>query len=123
MFEMLEMYASDPHIELIFGPGSPAFPDLDPRVRDDGRAYVTHPSPVDGIYFTRLTINHFGGTCPLRAADDQGGTDPKTLRVRGTDNVHVVDASIQPKVVPGHPVATIMACAQRAAALLLDVVR
>jgi len=44
--------------------------------------------------------------------------DPATLVVRGTANVVVVDASLIPTNVPGHPVLTIMAVADRAADIL-----
>jgi len=54
-----------------------------------------------------------GGTCPLG-----GGIDPATLRVEGTQNVHVVDASLHPAPLFAHPVATIMAVAEKASDLL-----
>jgi hypothetical protein len=47
-----------------------------------------------GVYFNKLIINHFGGTVAL--SEGPGGADPKTLIVRGTTNVAVVNASLNP---------------------------
>ncbi len=44
--------------------------------------------------------------------------NPKTLILRGTRNVAVVDASLIPTIVPAHPVGTIMAVADRAGDIL-----
>jgi len=82
----------------------------------DIRTYVTGPSPVDGVYFNRLVINHFGGTAAL--SNGPGGVNPGTLILRGTRNVAVVDASLIPTIVPAHPVGTIMAVADRAGDIL-----
>lgn len=116
VFDMLQLFARDPALHIVFGPGGASHPHLRPDRRADVRQYVTGPQPVDGIYFTRLTTNHFGGTAPL--SDGPGGTDPATLILRGTTNVAVVDASLCPTVVAAHPVGTIMAVADRAGAIL-----
>jgi choline dehydrogenase-like flavoprotein len=80
------------------------------------RTYVTSPSPVDGVYYSRLVTNHFGGTAAL--SDGPGGVDPATLLLRGTANVAIVDGSLLPTIVPAHPVGTIMAVADRAGDIL-----
>ena len=112
VFDMLKLFAKNPALKLVFGPGSASHPNLRPDVMADVRKYVTGPSPVDGVHFDRLVTNHWGGTVALRAGP--GGVDPATLVVRGTGNVVVVDASLIPPNVPGHPVLTIMAIADRA---------
>lgn len=48
-----------------------------------------------------------------------GGVVDEELRVYGTDNVRVVDASVIPLQVTGHLVATIYAIAGRAADIIL----
>jgi cellobiose dehydrogenase (acceptor) len=116
VFEMIQLLKRDPHLRITFGPGSASHPDLDPDRLADVRTYVTDPSPKDGVYFSRLLGNHFGGTVALD--DGPGGTDPATLLVRGTRNVAVVDASLIPTCVTAHPIGTIMAIADRAGDLL-----
>jgi choline dehydrogenase-like flavoprotein len=116
VFDMIQLFAQDPGLKIVFGPGSQSHPHLNPNSLPDIRTYVTGPSPVDGVYFNRLIINHWGGTAAL--ADDDGGVNPKTLILRGTKNVAVVDASLIPTIVPAHPVGTIMAVADRAGDIL-----
>lgn len=115
-FDTIALYRRDPGLTILYGPGSASHPHLDPARFEDVRAYVTDPSPVDDVYFSRLLGNHFGGTVAL--SDGAGGTDPGSLIVRGTRNVAVVDASLIPTSVTAHPVATIMAIADRAGDLL-----
>jgi choline dehydrogenase-like flavoprotein len=116
VFDMIQLFRRNPDLSIAFGPGSGSHPHLDPDNLADVRAYVTDPSPVDGVYFSRLLGNHFGGTVAL--SDGPGGTDPATMLVRGTSNVAVVDASLLPTCVTGHPVGTIMAIADRAGDIL-----
>ena len=116
VFDMIQLFAQNPNLEIVFGPGSSSHPNLDPNNLADIRTYVTGPQPVDGVFFNRLIINHFGGTAAL--SDGPGGVNPKTLIVRGTTNVAVVDASLSPTIVVGHPVGTIMAVADRAGDIL-----
>lgn len=47
------------------------------------------------------------------------GVEPSTMRLRGTSNVHIVDASILPRSPPCHPVAMVMAVGSKAADLLI----
>ena len=42
-----------------------------------------------------------------------GVVDPKTLKVYGTSNLRVVDASVIPMILAAHPVSTIYAIAER----------
>ena len=116
VFDMIQLFANDPGLKIVFGPGGASHPNLNPNSLADVRTYVTGPAPVDGVYFNRLIINHYGGTVAL--SDGTGGVDPATLIVRGTSNVAVVDASLIPTIVPAHPVGTIMAVADRAGDIL-----
>jgi cellobiose dehydrogenase (acceptor) len=116
VFNMIQLFKQDPGLTIVFGPGGLSHPSLNPDSLQDVTTYVTGPSPIDGIYFNRLVINHFGGTAALSAGP--GGVNPKTLILRGTRNVAVVDASLIPTIVPGHPVGTIMAVADRAGDIL-----
>jgi len=116
VFDLIALFARDPALRILFGPGSASHPNLRPNVLADVRQYVTGPSPVDNVHFNRLVTNHWGGTAPL--TDGPGGVDPDTLVVRGTGNVAVVDASLLPSSVAAHPVGTIMAVADRAGDIL-----
>jgi choline dehydrogenase-like flavoprotein len=118
VFDMLQLFAQDPGLKIVFGPGGASHPNLNPNCLDDVRTYVIGPGPVDGVYFNRLIINHYGGTVAL--SDGPGGVDPATLIVRGTSNVAVVDASLIPTIVPAHPVGTILAVADRAGDILAE---
>ena len=116
VFDLIQLFAQDPGLKIVFGPGGISHPKLNPDSMADIRTYVTGPSPVDGVYFNRLVINHFGGTAAL--SNGPGGVNPGTLILRGTRNVAVVDASLIPTIVPAHPVGTIMAVADRAGDIL-----
>jgi choline dehydrogenase-like flavoprotein len=116
MFDLIALLAQDRSLKIVFGPGGRSHPNLRPDVLSDVRAYVTDDSPVDTVYFSKLVTNHFGGAVAL--SDGPGGVDPATLLLRGTANIAVVDASLQPTIVPGHPVGTVMAVADRAADIL-----
>jgi cellobiose dehydrogenase (acceptor) len=116
VFDMIQLFAQNPNLKIVFGPGSSSHPNLDPNNLADIRTYVTAAQPVDGVFYNKLIINHFGGTAALSAGP--GGVDPSTLIVRGSTNVAVVDASLIPTNVVGHPVGTIMAVADRAGDIL-----
>jgi len=115
--QLIVMYRGNPDLAIVFGPGGRSHPHLDPARFSDVKEYVGGFDPVDGIFYTRLIINHWGGTCPLRR-DPHSGVDPSTLLVRGTRNIHVVDASLHPAPLSAHPVATIMAVAEKASDIL-----
>ena len=116
---LIRLYREDPALILTFGPGGRSHPHLNPDDPKDVEAYVGAWDPVDGIFFSRLIINHWGGTCPL--SEDPGrGVAPRTLLVNGTRNIHVVDASLHPAPLSAHPVATIMAVAEKASDILSE---
>ena len=116
VYDMIQLFAQDSGLKIVFGPGSASHPSLNPNSLADIQTYITGPEPVDGVYFNRLIINHYGGTAAL--SDGPGGVDPATLILRGTTNVAVVDASLIPTIVPAHPIGTIMAVADRAGDIL-----
>lgn len=116
VFDLIQLFEQDPGLKIVFGPGGLSHPNLNPNSLSDIVTYVTGPSPVDGVYFNRLIINHWGGTAAL--SDGPNGVNPKTLILRGTKNVAVVDASLMPTIPPAHPVGTIMSVAERAGDVL-----
>lgn len=76
VFNMIQLFEQDPGMKIVFGPGGASHPGLNPNILADVQTYVTGPEPVDGVFFNRLIINHFGGTAPL--SDGPGGVDPAT---------------------------------------------
>jgi cellobiose dehydrogenase (acceptor) len=117
--QLIFLYRDNPDLTLVFGPGGTSHPHLNPESFEDVKQYVQAFDPLDNVYFTRLIINHWGGTCPLQRGG-HSGVDPVTLLVKGTQNIHVVDASLHPAPLSAHPVATIMAVAEKASDILSD---
>lgn len=104
--QFLEMSLAGGDLKLLLGPKS----------MDDIEAYIQRAELHKGIELGGVVIHHFGGTCPL--SEEQGGVDPGDLRVKGTQNVHVVDASLIPFPLGAHPILTIMALAEKIGGLL-----
>ena len=63
------------------------------------------------------TADHAVGTCRM-GTDELAVVDP-ALRVHGTTNLHVADASVMPTTPTGHPYATVMMLGERAAELVV----
>jgi pyridoxine 4-oxidase len=85
--------------EVLPGPGCRT---REERLRFLARAAYTHHHPV--------------GTCRM-GMDDGAVTDP-TLKICGTDNLYVIDASVIPTITTGPVNAAIIALAERASDLL-----
>jgi len=63
-----------------------------------------------------VAMNHFAGSCALGRC-----ASPTTLRVSGTTNIAVADASLLPEQVWGHPALTLTALGYKAAEVLTGV--
>jgi len=63
-------------------------------------------------------MNHFGGTVPLGKSVEE-----RTLLIKGTSNVHVVDACLIPDQLKAHPIWTIMMVAERASDIIANQIR
>ncbi|KPP86337.1 MAG: oxidoreductase [Rhodobacteraceae bacterium HLUCCA08] len=90
------------HLETELAPGDAAQADaaIDAFIRD-----------------TVGTLFHPVGTCAM-GTGPMAVTDPRSLRVRGTTGLRVVDASVMPSVVSGNTVAATYCLAEKAADLI-----
>jgi choline dehydrogenase len=87
-------------------------------------AHVTNPmmpGPGDTdiaeyVRTTAETLYHPSGTCRM-GADSESVVDPE-LRVRGVENLRVVDASVMPRIIRGHTHAPTVMIAERASDLI-----
>ncbi|XP_017768847.1 PREDICTED: glucose dehydrogenase [FAD, quinone]-like [Nicrophorus vespilloides] len=50
-----------------------------------------------------ISINHFCGTCKMGPIDDESSVVDDRLMVHGVNNLRVIDASIIPEIIKGHP--------------------
>jgi len=82
-------------------PGSDADADIDVLIRASG-----------------ITVHHPAGTCKMGPASDPLAVVDASLRVRGVDDLRVVDASVMPDLVGGNINAPVIMIAEKAADLI-----
>ena len=70
-------------------------------------------------HFT-FTIYHYSGTCKMGAVDDPTTVVDPRLRVKGIQNLRVIDASIFPDIVAGHPNSAVYMIAEKGADLIKE---
>ena len=85
-----------------------------------GAAVTTDAALEDYVRRTAVTAHHPCGTCKMGATDDAMAVVDHELRVRGVNNLRVVDASVFPDLVGGNINAPTIMIAERAADLILD---
>ena len=82
-----------------------------------GSAIQTDGALEEFIRNSFQTLYHPVGTCKM--GDDPQAVVDSQLRVHGLEALRVVDASVMPTIVGGHPQAATVMIAERAAALIL----
>lgn len=65
------------------------------------------------------TIFHYAGTCAMLPLEDGGVVDPR-LRVWGTRNLRVVDASVIPVLIASHTQSVVYGIAELAAEIIIE---
>jgi choline dehydrogenase len=70
-------------------------------------------------YIQRNAATEFHPSCTCRMGSDAMAVVDESLKVRGIDNLRVVDASVMPNVISANLNATVMMIAEKAA----DVIR
>jgi choline dehydrogenase len=93
-----------------------AFNNLRGRELAPGEAVTSSAGLRDYIRRIASTVWHPVGTC--RMGNDEDTVVDDQLRVRGTEGLRIVDASVMPKLVNGNPNAAIMMIAEKAADLI-----
>ena len=83
-----------------------------------GAGAATRAGVRDFIRRTVGSYYHPAGTCRMGPDTDAGAVVDLQLRVRGITGLRVADASVMPVIPNAHPNATVLAIAEKAAALI-----
>ncbi|OAV93402.1 hypothetical protein PTTG_27335 [Puccinia triticina 1-1 BBBD Race 1] len=105
--EIRKIMAQDAHQDIILDEHYP------------GPSVQTNEQWEESVRRRALTSYHPCGTCSMLPQSESGVVDPQ-LRVYGTQNLRVVDASILPVQLTSHPAMTVYAIAEKAAEMILN---
>jgi len=93
------------------------------EVRDNeiapGHSIQSDEDLLEYIRKTALTVYHPVGTCKM-GTDDLAVVSPSNLKVKGMNNLRVIDASIMPCIVSGNTSAPTMMIAEKGARMILN---
>jgi choline dehydrogenase-like flavoprotein len=98
---------------------SPEFDEVRGKEIAPGKAINTDEEILEYIRKTALTVYHPVGTCKM-GIDDLAVVSPKDLKVKGMNNLRVIDASIMPNIVSGNTSAPTMMIAEIGARMILN---
>ncbi len=93
----------------------PAFSKYDPVEFKPGAAYESDEDLIEAAGDIGTTIFHPVGTAKMGRADDPYAVVDSHLRVRGVNNLRVVDASIMPTITSGNTNSPTLMIAEKAA--------
>jgi choline dehydrogenase len=97
---------------------APAFEPFSGGELSPGREVETDEQILDWVAKDAETALHPSCTCRM-GTDEMAVVDPQTMRVRGTEGLRVVDASVFPYVTNGNIYAPVMMVAEKAADVIL----
>ncbi len=98
--------------------GAPAFARYEPREYLPGPAFQSDEDLKRAAGEIGTTIFHPVGTCRMGRADDPDAVVDAQLRVRGVQNLRVVDASVMPVITSGNTNSPTIMIAERASDMI-----
>jgi choline dehydrogenase len=98
--------------------GAPAFARYEPREYLPGPSYQSDEDLMRAAGDIGTTIFHPVGTCRMGRADDPAAVVDAQLRVRGVQNLRVVDASVMPVITSGNTNSPTIMIAERASDMI-----
>jgi len=99
--------------------GKPAFTKYQARERMPGTAVMDDQALENYVRDTLATVHHPGSTCRMgNGAEDVVNHE---LKIHGLDGIRVVDASIYPRVPGANTNASVVAIAEKAADMILNI--
>jgi choline dehydrogenase-like flavoprotein len=98
---------------------SPIFDDIRGTEMAPGKDIQGDEEILDYLLDTVTTVYHPVGTCKM-GIDELAVVDPETLKVRGMNNLRVIDASIMPNLISGNTSAPSMMIGEKGASMILD---
>ena len=98
---------------------SPVFDEIRGEEMAPGKNIQSDEEILNYLVNTTTTVYHPIGTCKM-GTDDMAVVDPKTLKVKGMNNLRVIDASIMPKLISGNTSAPSMMIGEKGASMILE---
>ena len=98
--------------------GAPAFARYEPREYLPGPSFQSDEELMRAAGEIGTTIFHPVGTCRMGRADDPDAVVDAQLRVRGVQNLRVVDASVMPAITSGNTNSPTIMIAERASDMI-----
>jgi choline dehydrogenase-like flavoprotein len=97
---------------------SPAFDTVRGEEMAPTPSIQTDEQILEYLRQTASTVFHPVGTCKM-GVDEMAVVNPQTLKVRGMQNLRVIDASIMPKLISGNTSAPSMMIGEKGARMIL----
>ena len=98
---------------------SPVFDEIRGKEMAPGDHIRSDEEILDYLINTTTTVYHPVGTCKM-GTDEMAVVDPETLKVKGMNNLRVIDASIIPKLISGNTSAPSMMIGEKGASMILE---
>ena len=90
------------------------------RVEPDGKDLVSDEALDDWMMRSATTYSHISGTCKMGPSSDPMAVVDQHGKVRGIDNLRVIDASIMPDLVRAAINPTVLMMAERLSDVIMD---